>query len=182
MEVRVGSRTWKLEPILDDQELDLTAKEFDLLAYLVAVATPFVVCVAMAIPDVPWTLLALLALPAVSVVNSSADLPFSETESSMELFDPAGGELVTLLNGRERQRYPFADMIFSPAQLVSLISQDMTLEPGGDEEMLQPGDEIEFTQSTPGLEQLLGQVIFSATKKDGDNKADDKKPAAHANP
>ena len=45
-------------------------------------------------------------------------------------FDPAGGELVTLLNGRERQRYPFADMIFSPVQLVSLISQDMTLEPG----------------------------------------------------
>jgi 2-keto-4-pentenoate hydratase/2-oxohepta-3-ene-1,7-dioic acid hydratase in catechol pathway len=45
-------------------------------------------------------------------------------------FDPAGGELVTLLNGRERQRYAFSDMIFSPAQLVSLISQDMTLEPG----------------------------------------------------
>jgi 2-keto-4-pentenoate hydratase/2-oxohepta-3-ene-1,7-dioic acid hydratase in catechol pathway len=45
-------------------------------------------------------------------------------------FDPAGGELVTLLNGRERQRYPFSDMIFSPAQLVSLISQDMTLQPG----------------------------------------------------
>ena len=45
-------------------------------------------------------------------------------------FDPAGGELVTLLNGRERQRYPFSDMIFNPQQLVSLISQDMTLEPG----------------------------------------------------
>ena len=45
-------------------------------------------------------------------------------------FDPAGGELLTLLNGRERQRYPFSDMIFNPAQLVSLISQDMTLEPG----------------------------------------------------
>lgn len=45
-------------------------------------------------------------------------------------FDPAGGELVTLLNGRERQRYAFSDMIFSPAQLVSLISQDMTLMPG----------------------------------------------------
>lgn len=45
-------------------------------------------------------------------------------------FDPVGGELVTLLNGRERQRYPFADMIFSPAQLVSLISWDMTLQPG----------------------------------------------------
>ncbi|KAF0166730.1 MAG: 5-carboxymethyl-2-hydroxymuconate delta-isomerase [Rhodocyclaceae bacterium] len=45
-------------------------------------------------------------------------------------FDPAGGELATLLNGRERQRYAFADMIFAPAQLVSLISQDMTLLPG----------------------------------------------------
>lgn len=45
-------------------------------------------------------------------------------------YDPAGGELATLLNGRERQRYAFSDMIFSPAQLVSLISQDMTLVPG----------------------------------------------------
>ncbi len=35
---------------------------------------------------------ALLALPVVSIVNSSADLPYAETESSMELFDPAGGE------------------------------------------------------------------------------------------
>ena len=36
----------------------------------------------------------------------------------------------TILNGQERQNYPVADMIFSPATLVSLISQDMTLEPG----------------------------------------------------
>ncbi len=35
---------------------------------------------------------ALLALPAVSLVNPSADLPYGETESSLELFDPAGGE------------------------------------------------------------------------------------------
>lgn len=36
---------------------------------------------------------ALLALPAVSlVINGSADLPFAETESSIELFDPANGE------------------------------------------------------------------------------------------
>lgn len=37
----------------------------------------------------------------------------------------------------------------------------LSLEPGSDEEILEPGDQIEFTQSTPGLEQLLGQVIFS---------------------
>ena len=36
----------------------------------------------------------------------------------------------TLVNGRERQNYPVADMIFSPAQQVSLLSADMTLEPG----------------------------------------------------
>ena len=46
----------------------------------------------------------------------------------------------------------------------------MTLQPGGDEEMLKPGDRIEFTQSTPSLEQMLGQVIFSVTKG---NKKDD---------
>lgn len=40
----------------------------------------------------------------------------------------------------------------------------LTLEPGADEEFLKPGDQIEFTQSTPGLEQLLGQVIFSLNK------------------
>jgi len=36
----------------------------------------------------------------------------------------------TILNDQERQNYPVADMIFPPASLVSLISQDMTLEPG----------------------------------------------------
>ncbi len=36
---------------------------------------------------------ALLALPALSlVINNAGDLPYSETECSMELFDPAGGE------------------------------------------------------------------------------------------
>ena len=44
--------------------------------------------------------------------------------------DPAGLVIKTLLNGRERQNYPASDMIFSPAQLVSLISQDLTLLPG----------------------------------------------------
>ena len=44
--------------------------------------------------------------------------------------DPLALTVRTLVNGRERQNYPVADMIFSPAQLVSLISQDMTLLPG----------------------------------------------------
>jgi 2-keto-4-pentenoate hydratase/2-oxohepta-3-ene-1,7-dioic acid hydratase in catechol pathway len=44
--------------------------------------------------------------------------------------DPAGLVVRTLVNGRERQNYPVADMIFPPARLVSRISRDLTLEPG----------------------------------------------------
>jgi len=44
--------------------------------------------------------------------------------------DPADLVVRTLLNGRERQNYPVADMFFSPAEIVSHISQDLTLEPG----------------------------------------------------
>jgi 2-keto-4-pentenoate hydratase/2-oxohepta-3-ene-1,7-dioic acid hydratase in catechol pathway len=39
-------------------------------------------------------------------------------------------ELRTLVGGRERQNYPLGDMFFKPAELVSLLSADMTLEPG----------------------------------------------------
>lgn len=44
--------------------------------------------------------------------------------------DPATLVVRTVLNGQERQNYPVADAFFSPARLVSLISQDLTLEPG----------------------------------------------------
>jgi 2-keto-4-pentenoate hydratase/2-oxohepta-3-ene-1,7-dioic acid hydratase in catechol pathway len=44
--------------------------------------------------------------------------------------DPHGLVVRTLVNGRERQNYPVADMIFSPAEIVARISRDMTLEPG----------------------------------------------------
>ena len=36
----------------------------------------------------------------------------------------------TLVNGRERQNYRCSDMIFSPAQIISKLSQEMTLYPG----------------------------------------------------
>ncbi|HXZ47145.1 MAG TPA: fumarylacetoacetate hydrolase family protein, partial [Pseudolabrys sp.] len=36
----------------------------------------------------------------------------------------------TLVDSKERQNYPVSDMIFKPAQLVSLISRDLTLYPG----------------------------------------------------
>jgi 2-keto-4-pentenoate hydratase/2-oxohepta-3-ene-1,7-dioic acid hydratase in catechol pathway len=45
-------------------------------------------------------------------------------------FDPAAATLRTLVGGRERQNYALSDMFFGPAELVSRISHDMTLEPG----------------------------------------------------
>lgn len=45
-------------------------------------------------------------------------------------FDPTACRIRTRVNGRERQNYPTADMIFAPAEIVSRLSHDMTLEPG----------------------------------------------------
>ncbi len=47
-----------------------------------------------------------------------------------ELDDPDSLIVNTLVNGEERQNYPVSDMFFSPLDLVSLISGDMTLHPG----------------------------------------------------
>lgn len=44
--------------------------------------------------------------------------------------DPATLSIRTVLNDQERQNYPVSDMIFAPAKIVSMISQDMTLQAG----------------------------------------------------
>lgn len=51
--------------------------------------------------------------------------PWIDTE-----FDWAHASVRTRVNGRERQHYPLADMIFAPAELLSRLSHDMTLEAG----------------------------------------------------
>ena len=45
-------------------------------------------------------------------------------------FDWRDASVVTRLDGAERQRYPLDDMIFTPEQIVSRLSRDMTLMPG----------------------------------------------------
>ena len=44
--------------------------------------------------------------------------------------DPLTLTVKTILNGAERQNYPVSDIVFTPAQIVSRTSQDMTLLPG----------------------------------------------------
>tara|TARA_B100001093_G_C26459588_1_gene855839 strand:+ start:35 stop:499 length:465 start_codon:yes stop_codon:yes gene_type:complete len=45
----------------------------------------------------------------------------------------------------------------------------LALEPGAEEELLENGDRIEYTQAPQNLEQLLGQFIFSMQNDDDDN-------------
>ncbi len=51
--------------------------------------------------------------------------PWIETE-----VDPGKLIVKTILDDQERQNYPLSDIVFPPEKLVSLISQDMTLEAG----------------------------------------------------
>lgn len=68
--------------------------------------------------------------------------------------DPEKLVIRGMLNGEEYQNYPVSDMIFSPRQLVSLISRDMTLMPGdliscgtslGSKSMREPSNEVEIS-------------------------------------
>lgn len=53
------------------------------------------------------------------------------------------------------------DTVATVASESLLGGKYMSLEPGGSDKMIPPGGNVQFTQSSPGLEQLLGQVIFS---------------------
>ena len=53
----------------------------------------------------------------------------------------------------------------------------LSLQPGGDETMLQPGQSITITQSSVSLEELLGKFIFSITNvKPGETQPGAQKP------
>lgn len=78
---------------------------------------------------------------ALSLLNSDPSFPQWARAKSFDTFGVYGPVIDTAvnpneltiraeLNGRERQNYLISDMFYSPLQIVSLISQDMTLMPG----------------------------------------------------
>ncbi|WP_430910708.1 fumarylacetoacetate hydrolase family protein [Methylobacterium sp. sgz302541] len=80
-------------------------------------------------------------LTASDVLNKDPNFPQWVRAKSFDGFGPFGPAVATdlrpetlsvrtILNGQERQNYPISDMVFPAARLVSLISRDMTLEPG----------------------------------------------------
>ena len=78
---------------------------------------------------------------ASDVLSENADFPQWTRSKSFDTFGclgpviatdfkSAGSNLTTRLDGVERQNYALSDMIFSPHELVSLISHDLSLLPG----------------------------------------------------
>lgn len=65
-----------------------------------------------------------------------------------------------------------------PVDTAALISSEsllggrfLALEPGADEELLEAGGRIEYTQAPQNLEQLLGQFIFSVSEEGGNDES-----------
>jgi 2-keto-4-pentenoate hydratase/2-oxohepta-3-ene-1,7-dioic acid hydratase in catechol pathway len=93
--------------------------------------------------------------------------PWVETDA-----DPQRLEMIVRVNGREVQHGCTKDMRFSFAQIVSYISQQVTLRPGdlvfsgssGATEALHPGDVVEV--EIPGVGMLRNPVVgeFDSTK------------------
>jgi len=62
--------------------------------------------------------------------------------------DPMSLTVRTLVGGRERQNYPVSDIVFSPAQIVSRLSREMTLEPG---DLIACGTSVGVLPMKPGV-------------------------------
>jgi 2-keto-4-pentenoate hydratase/2-oxohepta-3-ene-1,7-dioic acid hydratase in catechol pathway len=80
-------------------------------------------------------------ITAADLIHKDASFAQWTRSKSFDGFGPFGPAIATdfnwrdavvrtELNGAERQHYPISDMVFSPPELVSLISRDVTLLPG----------------------------------------------------
>jgi 2-keto-4-pentenoate hydratase/2-oxohepta-3-ene-1,7-dioic acid hydratase in catechol pathway len=80
-------------------------------------------------------------ITAADILQKDPTFPQWARAKSFDGFGPFGPVIATdvrpeelwvrtILNGEERQRYPISDMVFSAVELVSRLSQDMTLYPG----------------------------------------------------
>ncbi|MFK7875957.1 MAG: fumarylacetoacetate hydrolase family protein [Paracoccaceae bacterium] len=96
---------------------------------------------------------------SLSVLNADPSFPQWTRAKSFDGFGVVGPVIETdvdwraltikvLVNERERQSYPAADMILSPAQIVKCLSQDMTLNPG---DLIACGTSIGARPVKPGM-------------------------------
>ena len=96
---------------------------------------------------------------ALDILNADPSFPQWTRAKSCDTYGPVGPAIATgldwsllrvrvLLNGRERQNYPASDMILPPARIVSLISREMTLQPG---DLIACGTSVGALPMRPGM-------------------------------
>lgn len=96
---------------------------------------------------------------ALDILNADPSFPQWARAKSCDTYGPVGPAIATgldwsllrvrvLLNGRERQNYPANDMILPPARIVSLISREMTLQPG---DLIACGTSVGALPIRPGM-------------------------------
>ena len=96
---------------------------------------------------------------ALDILTADASFPQWARAKSPDSFGPVGPCIATgldwrelrvqvALNGRVRQDYPCADMILPPARIISLISQEMTLDPG---DLIACGTSVNALPMRPGM-------------------------------
>ncbi|MDX9945380.1 MAG: outer membrane lipid asymmetry maintenance protein MlaD [Azonexus sp.] len=79
-------------------------------------------------------------------------------------FDPVTFQAVVTMNIDGRYRFP-RDTFASIYTAGLLGEQYIGLDPGGDEQFLQPGESLRMTQSAVVLEKLIGQFLFNQAEK-----------------
>jgi phospholipid/cholesterol/gamma-HCH transport system substrate-binding protein len=79
-----------------------------------------------------------------------------------ERIDPQSFQAVVALSLRNDLKLPKDSAAIVTSESL-LGGKYLSLQPGGDETMLQPGQTITITQSSVSLEELLGKFIFSMT-------------------
>jgi 2-keto-4-pentenoate hydratase/2-oxohepta-3-ene-1,7-dioic acid hydratase in catechol pathway len=96
---------------------------------------------------------------ALDVLNADPSFAQWARAKSCDGFGPVGPAIATgldwanlrvqvALNGRVRQDYPCSDMIIPPARIVSLLSREMTLEPG---DVIACGTSVGALPMRPGM-------------------------------
>ncbi len=118
-------------------------------------------------------------ITSLDILNADPSFPQWTRAKSFDGFGVVGPVIETdvrwqdltitvLVNGRERQSYPASDMILTPPQIVSLLSQDMTLNPG---DLIACGTSIGARPIKPGMEvevviEGIGGVSVTMTGSD----------------
>src|ERR1700761_7140690 len=94
---------------------------------------------------------------------------------SQERLDPQSFQAVVAMSVRNDIKLPKDSAAIVTSESL-LGGKYLSLQPGGDETMLQPGQTVTITQGSVSIEELLGKFIFSMTNAPKPNQAQQPAP------